>query len=252
MSEHDDRPIGKVLSRREAILLLGSAAVLAFEAGLSRSAFAAASKAPCIIRPEQTEGPYFVDERLERSDIRSDPGTGLVCPGVPLELVIGVQQITNYKAPSCIPLVGATVDVWHCDADGVYSDEVDEDFNSRGKKFLRGFQRTGTDGQVTFKTIYPGWYVGRTVHIHTKIRVPSTQGAGRQFSEFTSQMYFDDAMTDAIFRLPPYSKRGERNYRNATDVVFADGGTSLMASLTKTTEGYRAAIDYALAPVNMS
>ncbi|MGB3138331.1 MAG: hypothetical protein WBB18_16100, partial [Nodosilinea sp.] len=109
----------------------------------------------CTVRPQQTEGPFFVDEGLSRSDIRSDPAMGAVKPGVPLTLQFQVSQVGN---DNCMPLAGAVVDVWHCDATGVYSDVADRRASTVGQKFLRGSQVTNADGIVEFITIYPGWY----------------------------------------------------------------------------------------------
>ena len=97
--------------------------------------------------PELTEGPYFVDEQLDRSDIREDPTDGAVVEGVPLELALRVSQINS---TGCAPLAGAQVDVWHCDALGVYSDVSDPGFNTAGQQFLRGYQITDQDGVVRF------------------------------------------------------------------------------------------------------
>src|SRR5262249_34901599 len=125
----------------------------------------AATAAPptCVVHPQQTEGPYFVDERLLRSDIRSEPSTGAICPGAPLALTFSVGRIDG---ATCAPLQGALVDIWQCDAQGIYSDVEDNNgfFDTRGEKFLRGYQLTDSGGLATFTTIYPGWYSGRTVH----------------------------------------------------------------------------------------
>lgn len=105
----------------------------------------AATSPACIVRPEQTEGPYFVDTKLNRSDIRVDPSDNSVRPGVPLRLEFHVSRIAG---GACNPLPGAIVDVWHCDAAGVYSDVRDGRFDARGKKFLRGYQQTDADGRA--------------------------------------------------------------------------------------------------------
>ena len=168
--------------------------------------------AACIARPQQTEGPYYLDSKLNRSDIRTDPVDGSVAEGVPLLLEIH----------TCFE--GAIVDVWHCDARGIYSGVRDRHFNTSGKRFLRGYQVTGKDGIARFQTIYPGWYPGRTVHIHFKIRPKK----GR---EFTSQLYFDDALTDKICEQKPYSLSGKRTVRNRDDFIFRSGGDRLLLTL---------------------
>jgi protocatechuate 3,4-dioxygenase beta subunit len=179
----DDALVGRVLSRREAVGLLG----LAGAALLTRTAFAQSRPAPaCVVRPEQTEGPFFVDERLERGDIRSDPATGERRPGAPLELAF---QVSRMAASGCAPLAGAVVDVWHCDARGAYSDVGGSGATQR---FLRGYQSTDARGLARFTTIYPGWYEGRAVHVHFKIRTAQGQ-------QFTSQIYFDEAASDRVF-----------------------------------------------------
>jgi protocatechuate 3,4-dioxygenase beta subunit len=97
-----------------------------------------------------------------------------------------------------------------CDALGQYSDVE----NNVGRKFLRGYQGTGDNGSAQFQTIYPGWYRGRAVHTHYKIR---TDPDFEQGYEFTSQLYFDDALTDEVHSQEPYAERGERDLRNDDD-----------------------------------
>ncbi|MEA5623228.1 intradiol ring-cleavage dioxygenase [Nostoc sp. UHCC 0251] len=194
----------------------------------------------CIVSPEQTEGPYFVDEKLNRSDIRSDPVDGSVKEGIPLQLTLHVSQVGSN---GCTPLVGAIVDIWHCDALGVYSDVTDRSFNTVGKKFLRGYQITDAKGNVQFVTIYPGWYQGRTVHIHFKVR---TNGISGQGYEFTSQLYFDDAISDRVYTQAPYASKGQRTQKNADDGIFADGGEQMLLKLTKNGQGYAATFDVGL------
>jgi protocatechuate 3,4-dioxygenase beta subunit len=181
-----------------------------------------------------------VDEKLNRSDIRSDPSDGSVKHGAPLHLVFHVSRING---ASCTPLTGATIDLWHCDALGVYSDVTDPSFSTVGKKFLRGYQVTDANGTVNFVTIYPGWYPGRTVHIHFKIR---TDSASQQGYEFTSQLYFDDALTDQIHAQAPYAAKGQRTQRNAQDGIFQGGGQQLMLQLTKDAVGYVGTFDIGL------
>jgi protocatechuate 3,4-dioxygenase beta subunit len=187
----------------------------------------------CIITPQQTEGPYFVDERLDRSDIRSDPMDGSVREGVPLKLTL---QVTQVNGSACTPLAGTYVDLWQCDAQGVYSDVDDRSTGSRAgsSKFLRGYQVTDENGLVQFTTIFPGWYRGRAVHIHFKVR---TALDDRNAREMVSQLYFDDAQIDEIYVHPPYSGAGQR-MRNSQDGLYRNGGDKLTVPLTQDAEGY--------------
>ena len=227
--------------RREVIFLLGSTAAttLIGRAGEAAPLFSSSEPAPtsCIVTPDQTEGPYFVEERLNRSDIRVDPSTGAVKPGVPLSLTL---RLSKLSAGTCTPLAGTVVDVWHCDANGMYSDVGDSRFNTKGQKFLRGYQVSDASGTVTFQTIYPGWYAGRAVHIHFKVR---TNPAGSRGLEFTSQLYFDEAITDAVHAKAPYNTKGRRQTLNAADGVYRDGGRQLTLPLVEQGGGYGATFD---------
>ena len=232
---HENGPVGRLLSRREVVLLLGgSAACLMAGSLIPRWAVAGMQGPSCVVRPEQTEGPYFVDERLNRSDIRTDPTDGRVRPGTPLALTLLVSRL---NAGDCQPLPGAQVDIWHCDAMGVYSDVQDPSFNTIGRKFLRGYQVTDARGQARFVTVYPGWYPGRTIHIHFKIR---TAPVAQRSLEFTSQLYFDDGLTDRVHADPPYASNGQRTARNQHDWIFRRGGDQLMLAPTATADGYAA------------
>ena len=195
----------------------------------------------CVVRPQQTEGPYFVDERLNRSDIRSDPGSGAVRPGIPLRLGFRLSRLSG---GACSALASAMVDVWQCDALGVYSDASDMGFNTRGQQFLRGFQLTDASGLAQFTTIYPGWYSGRAVHIHFKLRLFA--GATRTY-EFTSQFFFDESLTTSVHAASPYSTRGTRNTLNSTDGIYNGLSTAQKSALTlstsKTATGYAGIIN---------
>jgi protocatechuate 3,4-dioxygenase beta subunit len=206
----DDAPQGVVLDRRHAIWLLG----LAGAGALTTPALAA-----CVVRPEQTAGPFFADRMPKRTDIRDGK------PGIPLQLTLNVSQLTK---TGCAPLAGAVVDLWHCDAGGEYSDAT----------FLRGYQSTDSSGAVKFTTIYPGWYPGRTVHIHFKIR-----GGGQ---ELASQLYFDDAITDRVHAGAAYGRRGTRRVTNARDGIYRDGGDQLMLALAESGSGFASTFDVAL------
>lgn len=184
----------------------------------------------CIVRPEVTEGPYYVAEDLNRSDVRSDPGTGAVKDGALLTLTFNVAQVA---ANGCTPLAGAKVEIWHCDAAGVYSDVNDPGFSTKGQRFLRGYQLTDANGRATFTTIYPGWYRGRAVHIHFKIGT-----AGNRV--FTSQLFFDDALSDQVFAQAPYAGKGRREVLNARDGIYK---RELLLTTAQAGQGYAASFD---------
>jgi len=243
--DHDDAQVGHVLNRREVLALLGAGGVSMLGAssslaGLSRPRLSLPS---CIVRPSQTEGPYFLDEMLERADIRSDPGDGSECEGAPLRLAFRVSRLDG---SGCGPLPGALVDLWQCDALGVYSgvEDIGGLFDTRGKKFLRGYQVTDADGMARFTTIYPGWYQGRTVHIHFKVR---TDPAAERGHEFTSQVYFDDSLTDRVLETQPYAAHeGGGRMRNEQDQIFRSGGDQLLLDVTADDDGYIATFDIGL------
>lgn len=221
----DSTRLRRPVSRREALALLGvsGAALLAGLTPRLERAQAAAGGAltSCVVRPEQTEGPFFVEEALNRSDIRSDPRTGEVKAGVPLRITLSVSQ---WGSARCGPLQGAQVDVWHADATGRYSDGRGFGWSTFGQQFLRGYQLTDGAGNARFLTIFPGWYGGRAVHLHFKIR--SAQASASRYA-FTSQLYFDDALTEHVFAMEPYASRGPRWMRNDDDAIFRDGGKQL-------------------------
>lgn len=242
--DNDDTPIGQILNRRDALKLLGigSAAFLVSCAApevtstlvpTSVSTLASNTQAPaatsvaldCIVRPELTIGPYFVDGQLNRSDIRSDPSDNSVREGIPLTLNVNVASVGEN---SCSPIEGAQVDIWHCDANGQYSGVSDQGFNTQGQQFLRGYQLTDASGAVQFQTVYPGWYSGRAVHIHFTIR---TKGVDGNEYQFTSQFFFDENLTDQAHALGPYASKGQRDTRNENDNIFMSGGDQLLLSL---------------------
>lgn len=260
----DDGPVGKILSRREVLRLFGgtsaalalaacvpvattstasptaTAAAVVLPTATATAASAAASEPiACVVRPAMTEGPYFVDEMLDRSDIRVDTADGSISEGALLNLAFRVQQIDG---SGCTPLAGVQVDVWHCDAEGVYSDVTDGGFQTIGHTFLRGFQLTDDTGMVNFTTIYPGWYSGRSVHIHYKIRTDPASASGY---EFTSQLFFDDTFTDGVYASAPYAAKGQRDTRNANDGIFRGGDQSVL-NVQTTADGYSTVFDIAL------
>lgn len=171
--------------------------------------------ADCVLTPEQTEGPYYIDNDLIRSDIREGKD------GVPLELRLKVLN-----ASSCAPIAGATVEVWHCDALGNYSG-----VNGQAGDFLRGGVRTGKDGQATFRTIYPGWYQGRTTHIHVKVHVGTQE-------VHTGQLYFQDSANERVYTSSPYDSHGTPDTTNASDGIYQQGGAESTVALRRSGDGY--------------
>jgi len=243
---NDDHPVGRLLTRRELVALFGAtaAAAIAHRVNAQTSDRTLRDVAPdCVVLPQQTEGPYFVDERLLRSDIRADAKTGAISAGAPLDLRLTISQVG--AAGACSPLAGAQVDIWQCDALGRYSDVRDRSSDTSGQTFLRGHQIADAAGNVRFTTIYPGWYPGRAVHIHFKVRSPESAA---QAYEFTSQFYFDERLTDRVHARPPYSAHTGQRVRNENDGIFRNGGTQLTLPVAETRHGYAASFTIGMRP----
>jgi len=242
--DSDDMPVGRVLSRRRALAVLGLTAG-AFAVAGSAAAAAAGTKngadgsaVDCVAKPEMTEGPYFVDEGLNRSDIRIDTADGTIVDGTKLTLTLRIYQIVD-----CVrkPLPNATVDIWHCDSAGVYSDIAAE--GTTGHDYLRGYQVTNSGGIAHFTTILPGWYTGRTIHTHVKVRTTGTDGNAY---EFTSQLFFTEEFKAAYLATEPYSAHGTPDTTNDTDMHYADIGDQMLLNPSATDDGYEATFAIAL------
>jgi protocatechuate 3,4-dioxygenase beta subunit len=189
-----------------------------------------APRAPgCVLTPEQTEGPYYISgEKVRKNIVERRPGT-------PLTL-----RFTVVDATTCTPLRGAAVDIWHCDASGIYSGF--ESASAGGAPggnagptdhdtFLRGIQRTDARGHCEFQTIYPGWYRGRTTHIHVKVHVGGNV-------VHTGQLYFQDSLTDRVYQTGVYRARAaQRDTRNATDSIYQNGGPQSTLSMNRLSSG---------------
>ena len=220
------------LTRRDSLLGLGGLAAAALGAGgvlaaLDGQGAEAASSGPaavasglvtCVLTPEMTEGPYYLDGDKVRRDIREGR------PGTRLDLATTVVDVST-----CKPINGALVDIWHCDAGGTYSGFAQE--GTDGKTFMRGIQRTNKSGLATFVTVYPGWYSGRTVHIHVQVSL-----GGNVLH--TGQLFFPEALTDAVYKRAPYRSRTGRDTRNATDSIFRNGGSKSVLKIAKNGSGY--------------
>ena len=221
--ENDDATVGRILTRREALRAVARAGLgLAVIGEAHQMAYASAPpdatpKAHLVASPVLTEGPFFVDENLNRRDLVGGTTRNSVKNGVPLEISFTLYKLSG---ESHTLLQGAHVDVWHDDAIGVYSDEnhpMNHEETSR-QTWLRGFQVTDGVGSATFKTIFPGWYPGRTPHVHFKIRTYSS--AAKVTAEFTSQLFFKDADARRIYSVEPYTLAGDRDTTNANDNIF--------------------------------
>jgi protocatechuate 3,4-dioxygenase beta subunit len=184
---------------------------------------------------EQDEGPYHRDAQPSRRDIVEDRD------GVALQL--GVRLVGD----DTTPVRDAAVEIWQCDALGRYSGfpppndatVVTAAGAPRGEyladqTFLRGRQPTDDAGMVEFRTIYPGWYPGRTVHVHVMVHAGDIT--------FTSQLYFPDDLNDRVLSLEPYSQRPGRGTTNDTDEILPTGGDPAVLDVVADGAGYRAAI----------
>jgi protocatechuate 3,4-dioxygenase beta subunit len=230
------------VSRREALGLLGAGAFVALAAacgGGSSDSSSSQSKrstgtssptptsgsasssgtttASCVLTPEMTEGPYYLDGEAVRSDVTEGK------PGTPLRLDLMVVD-----ADTCTPIPGASVEIWHADATGNYSGFGATSSNTT---FLRGIQTADSSGKVTFRTIYPGWYQGRTVHIHVKAHKGGNE-------VHTTQLFFDESTSDAVFASSPYASHSGRRTTNAQDGIYRDGGAQATPTFTKDGDGY--------------
>lgn len=236
-----------MLTRRELLGFLGGSAAASLAGcwqGVAsqstqpsiQSSSEAVTLDPCVVKPQQSEGPFFIEERLNRSDIRSDPFDGLIRTGILLQLTFRVLQLRDRR---CTPLSDAIVDLWHCDAEGRYSNADSLQGNTNEQQFLRGYQVTDAQGLAQFVTIFPGSYPGRAVHIHFKVRSDRTRShqASNQLYEFTSQLYFDDAITAAVLERPPYAQGGAWT-PNRRDGLFQGGGEQLLLDLEDSPEGF--------------
>lgn len=217
------------LSRRGILSggLTAGAALVCASGARSQSALATTGESMCLITPQTTQGPYWFDPNLERTDITEGRA------GIPLTVALKVLD-----GATCAPLPGARVDIWHCDAQGVYSgyDGQGETGSTEGEAFLRGWQATDADGVARFTTIYPGWYRGRTTHIHVKVFLDEDG----QTNVLTCQLFFPDALSEWIFEnAPDYVRPGEaRDTLNSTDHIAEGQGFSTFGAVSEQAAHY--------------
>jgi protocatechuate 3,4-dioxygenase beta subunit len=178
----------------------------------------------CVLTPEQEEGPFYIDLARVRQDIAENR------PGVPLALALTVVD-----SKTCEPIHDAAVDVWHCDALGVYSGEPSE--RSQGETYLRGIQLTDGNGLAEFATIYPGQYPGRTTHIHIKVHIGGRRRDGTYAGghvSHTGQLFTSDRSDAEVFALAPYNRNTAELTPRDEDFVFRDQhGSSSVLTLTR-------------------
>jgi protocatechuate 3,4-dioxygenase beta subunit len=218
------------IGRREAMALMGAvSAAAAF--GCSNSSTSPSSttttttdptttNAACAVTPTETAGPFPSVTSLFRSDIREDR------QGIPLTLTI---KVVNSSA-SCAPVANASVEIWHADVAGNYSEYSSE----ASKTYLRGVQTTDAGGQVVFTTIYPGWYQGRATHIHVDVKI---NGVSRK----VTQMAFAEAVNNAVYASSVYASRGSNPTANAADGIFSDSlASELVTPAGSPSSGYTA------------
>ena len=217
--------ITKMMGRREAIGALGAAgAALAFGCGDSSPTSPSTTpttpttgtNAQCAVTPQETAGPFPSLTDLIRSDIREGR------PGSLLTLTIRVVNTST----ACTPVSGAAVEVWQCDAAGDYSQYGSQ----AAQTYLRGIQTTNANGEVTFTTVYPGWYQGRATHIHVEVSVGGT-------SRKITQMAFPESVNNTVHATGVYATRGANPTSNASDMIFADSLSSELVTPTGSPAG---------------
>jgi protocatechuate 3,4-dioxygenase beta subunit len=232
LSIEPDHP---TLSRGALIKAAGGAGLAVAFGARALDAFAAdaSTTTTCVLTPEVTEGPYWIDDKLTRRDIREGK------PGLPL-----VLQLTIVNAKTCKAIRNADVEIWHCDAAGNYSG-FDGGSGGGGPgggggpqtstRYLRGHQRSNAAGTATFLSVFPGWYPGRTPHIHMKVHVGSADRVVH-----TGQLFFNEAITAAVYRQAPYSSHGQYDTPHARDMIFAQaGGSRAVVRLSRRPRGAR-------------
>ncbi len=207
------------LSRRDVLKSAGGAGVAAIFGirALDLLGGDAEAATTCLLTPETTEGPYWVDGVLTRRNITEGK------QGLPL-----VIRFTVLNARTCKPIRNADVEIWHCDALGNYSA-----VNGAASRFLRGHQRSNASGKAEFLTIFPGWYRGRTPHIHMKVNVGGS-------TVHTGQVFVDERISASVYRQKPYARRGQSDTSHARDGIYRQaGGSTAELKLVRRTGGLK-------------
>jgi protocatechuate 3,4-dioxygenase beta subunit len=221
------------IRRRVALKAMGGAGIgLAFgcggsaDTGTSPSSTSSANatvstNGTCAVTPTETVGPYPSLSDIIRSDVRESKA------GTVLTLTIKVVNATS----SCAPVSGAAVEIWQCDAAGNYSSYGSQ----TGQTYLRGIQTTNANGEVTFTTIYPGWYQGRATHIHAEVKI-----GGRSVK--VTQIAFPESVNNTVHATGVYASRGSNPTTNLADGIFADSlSAELVTPVGSPSSGYAAA-----------
>jgi protocatechuate 3,4-dioxygenase beta subunit len=227
----------KKIGRREAIGVMSAAgAALAFGCGTSptepdsrtgATTPPASTNSACAVTPTETAGPFPSLTDLFRSDIREGK------PGTQLTLTIKVVD----TSASCAAVPNANVEIWHVDAAGNYSQYGSQ----AGQTYLRGIQTTNGNGEVTFTTVYPGWYQGRATHIHAEVTI---NGVSRK----VTQIAFPETVNNAVHSSGAYASRGSNPMSNTSDMIFADSLASELVTPTGSpASGYTASFEIAIA-----
>ena len=213
--------MNEAFNRRDVLKTVGGAGLAAVFGARALQSLGedaeAATTTTCLLTPEATEGPYWVDGALSRRNVTEGKA------GVPV-----VIRFTVLNAKTCKPIKNADVEIWHCDAFGNYSG-----VNGATTRFLRGHQRSNALGKAEFLTIFPGWYPGRTPHIHMKVSVGGNE-------VHTGQVFFNEKITTTVYKQAPYRSRGQYDTPHASDGIYSQaGGSRAELKLTRRTGGLR-------------
>jgi protocatechuate 3,4-dioxygenase beta subunit len=222
-------------ARRRLLSLAGAAPLVLAATSSARAESVAPTPGPiCRLTPQATQGPYWFDPKLNRADITEGK------PGVPVRVALSVVD------SGCRPIQGARVDIWHCDAAGIYSGYEgqgdDHQVGAKGATFLRGAQLTDAAGQVTFRSIWPGWYEGRTPHIHVKVFLDAR-------TVLTCQLFVPDALSEYLYgNVAAYRRSRQRDTFNRQDGIALQGGEAMVAAVKEGKAGYEIALTVGVDP----